>query len=73
MQILFSYITYLAILFIVGLGFRNPPPNRDVVGKIPHAVECPNYDIPSDGEAPALKLWEILSTSSLPLFPGNIW
>ena len=28
---------------------------------------------PYDGEAPALKIWRILSTSSLPLLPDSHW
>ena len=35
---------------------------------------CPGYDTkPSDDEAPVLKLWRMLSTSSLPLFPCQPW
>ena len=34
---------------------------------------CPGYDIKqSDGEAPALDIWEMWSTSSLPLLPGTL-
>ena len=34
---------------------------------------CPEYDIKqSDGEAPALELWGMWSTSSLPLLPGPL-
>ena len=34
---------------------------------------CPGYDIkPSDGEAPALKIWEMWSTPSLPLIPSPL-
>ena len=37
--------------------------------------ECPGYDTKqSDGEAPVmLELWEMQSTSSLPLLPGSLW
>ena len=36
--------------------------------------ECLGYDIkPSDGEAPALKIWGMCSTPSLPLLPGPLW
>ena len=36
--------------------------------------ECPGYDIkPSDGEAPALDIWGMWSTPSLPLLPGPLW
>ena len=35
--------------------------------------ECPGYDIKqSDGEAPALEIWGMCSTSSLPLLPGPL-
>ena len=38
-----------------------PPPN-----------ECPKYDIkPSDGQAPALKIWGMWGTPSLPLLPNS--
>ena len=38
---------------------------------LPLATKCPGYDIkPSDGEAPALEIWRMLSTSSLTLLPG---
>ena len=36
--------------------------------------ECPGYDIKqSDGEAPALEVWGMWSTLSLPLLPGPLW
>ena len=36
--------------------------------------ECPIYDIKhSDGDTPALEIWGIWNTSSLPLFPGLHW
>ena len=36
--------------------------------------ECPKYDIKnSDGEAPALELWGMWSTSSLPSLTGPLW
>ena len=32
--------------------------------------KCPGYDVkPSDGEAPALEVWGVWSSSSLPLLP----
>ena len=35
---------------------------------------CPGYNIKqSDGKTPALKIWEMWNTSSLPLFPGSLW
>ena len=35
--------------------------------------KCPGYNIkPADGEAPALELWGIWSTRSLPLVPGPL-
>ena len=35
---------------------------------------CPRYDIKSsDGEAPAMEIWGMSSTSSLPLLPGPLW
>ena len=44
-------------------------------GVRPHPNECPRYDAKqSDGEVPVvLELWGILSTPSLPLFPGPLW
>ena len=36
--------------------------------------KCPGYDIKqSDGEAPALEIWGMWSTLSLPLLPGPLW
>ena len=36
--------------------------------------EYPRYDIKQyDGKAPALEIWEIWSTLSLPLLPGPLW
>ena len=36
--------------------------------------KCPGYVIkPSDGEAPALKIWGMQSTPSLPLLPDPLW
>ena len=36
--------------------------------------ECPGYDIKqSNGEAPALEIWGMWSTPSLPLLPGPLW
>ena len=40
----------------------------------PTHSECLGYDIKqSDGEAPILELWGMLSTPSLPLHPGLLW
>ena len=40
----------------------------------PPLNKCPGYDIKwSDGEAPALKIWGMWSTTSLPLLPGPLW
>ena len=36
--------------------------------------ECPDYGVkPSDSETPALEIWGIRSTPSLPLLPGPLW
>ena len=36
--------------------------------------KCPGYDTEQyDGKAPALELWGIQSTPSLPLFPDPLW
>ena len=36
--------------------------------------QCPGCVIKqSDGEAPALDIWEVWSTPSLPLLPGPLW
>ena len=41
------------------------------VRPLPIPNECPGYDTKtSDGEAPVLELWEMWSTSLLPLLPG---
>ena len=40
----------------------------------PPRNECTGHDIElSDGNTPALELWEMWSTSSLPSFPGLPW
>ena len=40
----------------------------------PSLNECPGYNNkPSDSEAPALEIWGMRSTPSLPLLPGPLW
>ena len=44
-------------------------------GKPPRSNKCSGYDTKqSDGEVPViLELWEMRSTFSLPLLPGQLW
>ena len=42
-------------------------------GKIPAPNECPGYDIKTSyGKAPALEIWGMGSTPSMPLLPGPL-
>ena len=43
-------------------------------GVSPTSTTCPGYDIKqSNGEALALEILEMWTTSSLPLLPGQLW